>query len=677
LVAILTTSLVWLEPLAQGNLLRLELIQMNISTAALAGLFWLAVELFCQRRWNSVFDLHAGLPPIHRVCAIVSLGFAWIVVIACMVDKTFALQFGLSRPLLVGSVEGAMMIGSLSLLLVARLWDRTATRAVPALFAYGLMPVAVFLDPFDLVPRDLLFAVGCATSAYLFTVALLWWKREPICEIAQRSGVPTTTIDVSQIIRWLQPACVSMGLVSLAIGTVSVLTLPNIWQRLAAAGAGLLLVPAIALLGDSRRTFEMRYLSLLVAAAAAAQLGWAVMPVSGVEMLTLLRSIRFLSIAAVTTFIYAVVLIRFVSNLRGWISPVRSAAATLAGVSILSLSAVLLQEAALYQPGGVRLGIAQISVVAGVLVALAAALVSMAVLPGADPLRLADRGRILYVYAAEGVAALLFVHLRLTIPRLFSEFLRPYWPVIVIAIAFAGIGAGELFRRRRLQVLAEPLERTGAFLPLLPALGFWVVASEMNYSSTLFLIGLMYVAAAMLRRSFFYGAAAALAGNAALWALLSEQGLTIFSHPQMWFIPPALSVLIAGHINRRHLSESQLTSLRYLCVTVIYVSSSGEMFLKGVGENLWLPMVLACLSVAGVFGGIVLRVRAFLYLGSSFLLLSIVSMVWHAARRIDHVWPWWAFGIVLGLAILTLFGMFEKKRNEALRLVNDIRSWER
>jgi hypothetical protein len=247
----------------------------------------------------------------------------------------------------------------------------------------------------------------------------------------------------------------------------------------------------------------------------------------------------------------------------------------------------------------------------------------------------------------------------------------------VVSIAFGGIGAGEWFRRKKLQVLAEPLERTGAFIQLLPALGFWVVASEMSYSAAIFVVGLMYVAAAMLRRSFLYGAAAALAGNVALWALLSEQGLTILAHPQIWLIPPALCVLVASHLNRRQLSEPQLTALRYLSVMVIYVSSSGEMFLKGVGESLWLPMVLAVLSVAGVLGGIVMRVRAFLYLGSSFLLLSIVSMVWHAAQKIQHVWPWWVFGIVSGLAILALFGLFEKKRNETLRVVESIRGWER
>ena len=33
-------------------------------------------------------------------------------------------------------------------------------------------------------------------------------------------------------------------------------------------------------------------------------------------------------------------------------------------------------------------------------------------------------------------------------------------------------------------------------------------------------------------------------------------------------------------------------------------------------------------------------------------------------------------GIVLGVAILTLFGVFEKRRNEVLHLVEELRRWD-
>jgi hypothetical protein len=145
----------------------------------------------------------------------------------------------------------------------------------------------------------------------------------------------------------------------------------------------------------------------------------------------------------------------------------------------------------------------------------------------------------------------------------------------------------------------------------------------------------------------------------------------------VWLIPPALSVLVAGHVNRKWLSEAQLTALRYVCITLIYVSSTGEMFIAGAGRSIWHPMILATLSILGVMAGMLMRIRAFLYLGSSFLFLSIVSMVWHAAHIIDRVWPWWVFGLVMGIALLVFFGVFEKKRNEVLRVFGRLKEWER
>ena len=87
-----------------------------------------------------------------------------------------------------------------------------------------------------------------------------------------------------------------------------------------------------------------------------------------------------------------------------------------------------------------------------------------------------------YVYAAEALAALSFLHIRVTMPWLFSGWFLRFWPLVVMAIAFVGVGLGELFQRRRQTVLSEPLQTTGALLPLLPALGFWVTSSEVHYS---------------------------------------------------------------------------------------------------------------------------------------------------------------------------------------------------
>ena len=86
-------------------------------------------------------------------------------------------------------------------------------------------------------------------------------------------------------------------------------------------------------------------------------------------------------------------------------------------------------------------------------------------------------------------------------------------------------------------------------------------------------------------------------------------------------------------------------------------------------------MVLAVLSVVGVLLGIAMRIRIFLYLGSSFLFVSVLTMVMVAHRQRGD-WVWWVFGICLGLAIVVLFGLFEKKRDEMTAWITRIRDWE-
>ena len=118
--------------------------------------------------------------------------------------------------------------------------------------------------------------------------------------------------------------------------------------------------------------------------------------------------------------------------------------------------------------------------------------------------------------------ALTFLHIRVTMPWLFSGWFLQFWPLVVMVIAFVGVGLGEFFQRRRQNVLSEPLTTTGALLPLLPALGFWVQSSEVHYSLLLLTIGVLYAAVSALRKSFWFAVLAALAANGSLWYLLAQ-----------------------------------------------------------------------------------------------------------------------------------------------------------
>jgi hypothetical protein len=299
-----------------------------------------------------------------------------------------------------------------------------------------------------------------------------------------------------------------------------------------------------------------------------------------------------------------------------------------------------------------------------------------AVTPEADPLRLRDSRRSAYVYAAEIFIALLVLHLRLTLPWLFAGFIQPYWPVLAMLLAYTGFGLGEWFERRKLTVLARPVSQTALFLPLLPIIGFWLTDTPIHYSYLLLMAGTLYGVISMMRHSFALSIIAAVFANGALWfALHQETSRRLIDHPQIWLLPFALSVLAAAALHRERLSTHQMGRIRYICASMIYLSSPAEMFIQGVAEAPWLPLILMFLSTAGVFAGIMLRIQSFLYAGCAFLILSLLTILYHASAHHGWTWIWYIAGIGLGILTLLIFAAFENRRETMIAHLNAIRHW--
>jgi len=318
-----------------------------------------------------------------------------------------------------------------------------------------------------------------------------------------------------------------------------------------------------------------------------------------------------------------------------------------------------------------------------------------------EPFGLSASGRMRCVYGAEVLLVLVLVHLRLNIPDMLRGTIagRPvveYWPLLFMALGFAAVGLAELFQRRGISVLAQPLQRTGLFLPLLPLLAYLIrpvadvrqaeevvpgLSPFVRFLSTLsgagehaflwFMLGLLYTLVAVLRRSSGWALAAALAANYGLWVIFATQeALAFWLHPQLWLIPLGVILLTAENLNRDRLTPGQSQAVRYAGLLLIYLSSTADLFIHGLGQSVLLPIALALLSVLGVLAGILLRVRAFLFMGLTFLFLVVFSQIWHAAVDRAQTWVWWASGVVLGAAILTLFALFEKRRNDIVKLID-------
>jgi hypothetical protein len=388
-----------------------------------------------------------------------------------------------------------------------------------------------------------------------------------------------------------------------------------------------------------------------------------------------------------------------------WSTDLRRVGSVLGVLAIGVLVMVLIQQIPLFDPATRKTPLGAIAI-GSVLVAILALMIltlRLALRPDLDPLGPTPYGRTGYVYLAELLLVFLFVHVRLNIPQVFRPEAVRLWTFIVMFLAFVGVGLAELFARRGLRVLSRPLLRTGVLLPLIPLVAFWAkppmlvmdfardrapgLEPMLGYLSKLpqhfdmyallwFLAGLLYGLIALSRRSFGWALIGALATNFGLWALLVEHQVPAALHPQAWAIPLALIVLVSEHVNRHRLRAEVASGLRYLGISMIYVSSASDLFIAGVGNSLWLPVILAALCLAGVAAGVLLRVRAFLYLGIGFLLLDIFSMIWHAAVDRQQTWIWYASGIILGAIIIALFAVLEKRRNDVRELVGRLREWD-
>lgn len=296
-----------------------------------------------------------------------------------------------------------------------------------------------------------------------------------------------------------------------------------------------------------------------------------------------------------------------------------------------------------------------------------------------------SRQRVFWIYGAQLLAFLTWLHLFLCDSPLAMDRLRPWWPFVVLGLAALTVAAVEWAKRRGDDLLAGTLRRTTLLLPLIPAVGFWLGAGEAWW----FLGQRVSYAAALLAGSAFYltvgalwrGETAArglgvLLGNAAwiCW-MAGSAGESLSEHPQVWLLPPMLSLLWVLHVERERIPRGLLVGLRYAACLIIYVVSTIDIMVIELGQSLWGPLLLAGLAMTGVFAGMLLRVRSFLYTGTAFLLVALVSMVWHAQQSLDQVWPWWAFGIVSGLTILGGLMWAEKKKPQVKSAVRRLEQW--
>ena len=661
-----SVSLWWLL-VAQNTFSLAEFLLVNIIANSLAGLVWLWLDLRVRRSEGATEYYFS----FHNFTATFLLGLLTLLVVFNFFD-VHELEL-LNRP-------GLKWLAILSVvtLMIACLWDRYAKYAVAGLYTLGLVACATALQQLELTATRFAWSATLILSAYSLCVALAWHWRRRLINFATRHHMPERMTAEATQLRWLNAftgiALVVTGILAYWIN----ISFADFSLRVTAALAFLTQFLTVGLLSEGGDAKDTRRVAIMIAVIGAIFIGWSWLT-PGVNGTWLNRSVILMVVVFSLTALYGLVLDKLTARFSDWTNAARGCVPWMIGAGILALLFCLGTEVRYQVDFGTvlihPLALATIGLTLGAAIVIS---VLFALSPNHDPLSLCERGRMKYVYAGEVMLALLFLHIRLTMPWLFTGFIERYWPLVVMLVAYFGVITSEALRRRQLLVLSEPLNRTGAFVPLLPVLGFWIVSSEVDFSLLLFMVGGLYGLLSILRRSFPFGVLAALAGNAGLWyAFQRTEDYQFFQHPQLWLVPVALSVLIAAYLNEDKLTEDQMTGVRYLALMTIYVSSTADIFINGVANSPWLPLILGSFSLAGVFSGILFRIRGLLLLGSIFLLLSIVTMIWYASANFGWTWLWYVAGIVTGATIIFMFAVFEKKRAEVLRVVDGLKEWDR
>jgi hypothetical protein len=657
----------------------------NVTVAAMAAYATvvLVLEIVIRRDESGGPSLRDSIrlpPPARWLLVVFGLFFVCgDVLLALLSSSGEAVPPAASRRLL-PAPWGPIALGCIGLLAAASLWDSRQRGRLVLFYLWGLAVIG-FLPTLWWGGGTALVALLLAVTAYHGLISRLL-RRLP--ELIRAAGAvhlsDARPLLEHSVTRW-SPVVLTATMLAAALAAFPVLSFELRSDRVLAA-----LVPVLAAFawgslvplhagGMQRRVASG---AILCFSFACLLMSLADVPGGIAEPVWLRRLLRIVLVGALLTVLYGAVASRLLWMETIWRQALAQMTKFMAAVAGSSLLLLVMVEMGLKQAGyPLQLSDVEATVVAASLLVMIVGLIVAALAPGQLRLQVSDVTREAYVYLAEGVAGLLGVHVLLTMPWLVRPEWRPFWPYGLLAFAFAGVGASEVCRRRGLEVLTRPLLRTGALLPVVPILLMWFLPAGSDYALVLIGGGLLYFVLAATQSRPLYAAAGAVCGNVALWTLFQRhESLEFLRHPQLWLIPPAVSLLVAIQLAPRALSAAQKSLLRYLCILVIYVSSTSEIFIAGLGEAIWPPMVLIILSLLGVLLGVALQVRAFLVLGSLFVFISLVSMVTHAQRSLDHVWPWWAFGIGLGIGILTVLGIFEKKRPELLATLERLRRWD-
>ncbi|MEM9945151.1 MAG: hypothetical protein AAF810_03710 [Cyanobacteria bacterium P01_D01_bin.36] len=211
---------------------------------------------------------------------------------------------------------------------------------------------------------------------------------------------------------------------------------------------------------------------------------------------------------------------------------------------------------------------------------------------------------------------------------------------------------------------SEPLRTTGIWLPVY-ALGitFTVVQTQ-----GLLLVGAFYAWMAKqtsrVRLSYL---SIVLFDFALLDYLAVRGGLT----PMVLSLAGGLSVLYVAEIDPYFRQQSRRQQRHWLRILASGLVGITALYQTEVSVPMLVyAAIAAVLGLAFVFAGLILKVRAFLYVGTVTFVVQVLRVLWLFVNANSLLL--WAVGIVLGLVFIWVAATFESKRSQ---VISQLSSW--
>ena len=265
---------------------------------------------------------------------------------------------------------------------------------------------------------------------------------------------------------------------------------------------------------------------------------------------------------------------------------------------------------------------------------------------------------LIWIYAGivEAIAAL---------THLFHQFLPDavllsWGGTIAAAIAFVMYQAP--WRRWGWQ--REPWRRSAAILPLVAtALTIGAIAIQ-----GLLIVAAFYAWLAKAERQIRLSYLSVLLADWAVLRWLHDVGAeeplwfaALFSASLLYLAQVDPALRSSSDRDKRHLLRSLATGL--VCLTAFYQAEVG---IAGV-PSLVTGFLSIGLQLGFILAGLVLRIRAFLFVGTAVFMLQILRQIWRFID--DYSLLLWALGIILGLALIWIAATFEARRSQLSALM--------